>query len=108
MNYSLLKQLTGSFFEALLDGIRPENNVSPILIRIRIMAAGSGRIAFKLANPVKAFNIKLIGIHSKYVTSTPSKPEEKPIIIVSALNMLDTLFLDAPIALNIPISLVLS
>ena len=39
---------------------------------------------------------------------TPNRPESKPIIMVSALNILDTFFLEAPIARKIPISLVRS
>ena len=38
----------------------------------------------------------------------PSAPETKPSISVSALNILETSFLEAPILLNTPISLVLS
>ena len=42
------------------------------------------------------------------VTIIPSNPAAAPIIKVSALNTLDISFLEAPILLKIPISLVLS
>ena len=49
----------------------------------------------------------IIGI-SNNVIPIPSNPDNKPIIKVSALNIDETFLLDAPIALKIPISLVLS
>ena len=56
---------TGSFLDALLDGISPEISVKPMLIRIKMIAALKGRIALKLLKPVSAFSIKLIGIHNR-------------------------------------------
>ena len=50
----------------------------------------------------------MIGIVSNIVIPIPNNPEISPTINVSALNTLDMSFLDAPIALNIPISFVLS
>ena len=55
-----------------------------------------------------ALIIMFIGIHKRYVIRTPNKPEVNPIITVSALNILETSCLDAPIARRIPISLVRS
>ena len=46
--------------------------------------------------------------HTRYDRATPRIPDIKPIITVSALNMPETLDLDAPIARKIPISFVLS
>ena len=106
--YSVRSATTGSFFAALLDGIIPEIKVSSTLITIRIPPTNKGSCALKFGIPVSACNIALIGIHKRYVTSTPSNPEENPIITVSALNILETFFFDAPIALKIPISLVRS
>ena len=45
---------------------------------------------------------------SNNVTTIPKIPAINPTINVSALNTLDISFLDAPIALKIPISFVLS
>ena len=73
-----------------------------------IIAAGKGRTALRFAIPVNAFKIMFIGMQSKYVTTTPKRPDVKPTIIVSALNIPETFFFDAPIARRIPISFVLS
>ena len=58
--------------------------------------------------PAKLFIIILIGMFNKTVINMPSNPADKPIISVSALNTLETSFLDAPILLSMPISFVLS
>ena len=99
---------TGSFFAALLEGINPESNVKPILIKTRMTAPPNGNIARKVESPVSACKIKLMGIHKRYVTSTPKSPDANPMISVSALNILDTSRFDAPIARKIPISFVRS
>ena len=52
--------------------------------------------------------IALAGTHKISVTIIPSAPATKPSISVSALNILDISFFDAPILLSMPISLVLS
>ncbi len=49
-----------------------------------------------------------IGIFNKTVIPIPNAPAVKPTINVSALNTLEISFLEAPIALKIPISFVLS
>ena len=49
-----------------------------------------------------------IGNVNNIVIPIPNSPAIKPTINVSALNTLEISFLDAPIALNIPISFVLS
>ena len=72
------------------------------------MAAPIGKIALRFAIPVRACKIIFIGIHSRYVTTTPKSPEANPTIIVSALNILETFLFEAPIARKIPISFVLS
>ena len=58
--------------------------------------------------PTNPLIIKLIGIFKSNVTPIPIAPEVKPTINVSALNTREISFLEAPIALKIPISLVLS
>ena len=72
------------------------------------LATGTGRTAERLLIPVILCRIAFIGIHRRYVTPVPIIPDMNPMITVSALNMLDTLPLEAPIALSMPISLVLS
>ena len=57
---------------------------------------------------IKLLIIILIGIHSINVTPIPNIPDINPSINVSALNTCAISFLDAPTALKIPISLVLS
>ena len=52
--------------------------------------------------------IILVGINRSKVIPIPISPDNKPIINVSALNTLEISFFDAPIALKIPISYVLS
>ena len=47
-------------------------------------------------------------MHSNSENSIPIKPEEKPIISVSALKTLEISFFDAPIERSTPISLVRS
>ena len=106
--YSVLSATTGSFFAALRDGINPDITVKPILIKTSINAATGFRIALKSPIPVRACKMILIGMHKRYVTITPKRPEAKPIIKVSALNILETSLFDAPIARSIPISFVLS
>ncbi len=49
-----------------------------------------------------------IGSVKSNVIPTPIIPDIKPIMNVSALNTLEMSFFDAPIALSIPISFVLS
>ena len=106
--YSLLKATTGSFFAALLDGIIPAISVRIILMHTSTTATDKGRYALSPAIPVTCCITLLIGMHQSTVTITPNTPEVKPIITVSALNMLDTLCFDAPIARSIPISFVRS
>ena len=108
INYSVLSAITGSFFAALLDGINPAMSVSSTLMAMRMIAAGTGRIALKLLMPVRWCTSRLMGMHSRYVTTMPSSTEVNPIMMVSALNILETSRLDAPMARRIPISLVRS
>ena len=106
--YSVLNATTGSFLEALLDGIIPAIRVNRTLIATKINATVIGRTALRLAIPVNACKIRFIGIQSIQVNITPTRPANRPISTVSALNMLETFDFEAPIALRIPISLVLS
>ena len=76
------------------------------LIATNIIPPTSGK-ALKLFIPAKLSIIKLIGIFINTVIPIPNNPAINPTIKVSALNTLEISFLDAPIALKIPISLVL-
>lgn len=51
--YSERSATTGSFLEAILEGIKPANNVSIILIAMSTMAATNGKLARIDASPVK-------------------------------------------------------
>ena len=105
--YSVLSASTGSFLLAILAGINPEITVSIILINTNIAPALGGTMAFT-DTPAKLYIKLFIGIVNNIVIPIPIIPDIKPIIKVSALNTLDISFLDAPIALSIPISFVLS
>ena len=106
--YSLLRATTGSCFAAFLDGIKPPIKVNIILNIISISDAVIEILAlileFSVSLWITAF---MIGINVK-VIPIPKHPDKRPIINVSALNIDDIFLLDAPIALKIPISLVLS
>ena len=106
--YSVLNASTGSFLLAILDGINPAIIVRTMLITTKIIAAFTGKTAFTVSILVKEWIILLIGILSNSVTTIPKIPAINPTINVSALNTLDISFLEAPIALKIPISFVLS
>ena len=105
--YSVLNAFTGSLLLAIFDGINPAIIVRNILISTRIIPATHGKKALTFT-PVTDFIILFIGIVRSTVTPIPISPAINPVINVSALNTLYISFLDAPIALNIPISLVLS
>lgn len=105
--YSVLNASTGSFLEAIFEGIRPEIRVSTILITTRIIAPSAGSLATS-GREVRWEITALMGIVSSIVEPIPNAPETNPTIRVSALNTLEISFFDAPIARRIPISLVLS
>ena len=106
--YSVRNATTGSLLAAILAGTRPAIEVNAILKSI-IKSPCKGLSAHM---PVivgsKCVIIKLIGILKMYVTNTPISPAVKPMMTVSALNMLDTSLLRAPKDLKIPISFVRS
>ena len=77
-----------------------------MLIIISITPPATGSCA-TLEMSVRCLINAFAGMHSNKVTTMPSAPETKPSISVSALNILETSFLEAPILLNTPISLVL-
>ena len=104
--YSVRNASTGSFLLASLLGITPAINVSTTLITTKNIAPPSGSDATLI--PTISFSIIFAKTFSINVITIPKVPDTKPIIMVSALNTLDTSFLDAPIALSIPISFVLS
>ena len=105
--YSLLNASTGSFLLAIFAGINPAITVSNTLIIINTIAPTAGRDAILLI-PTTFFIIMFIGMFKRSVTTIQSTPALSPSIKVSALNTREMSFLLAPIALSIPISLVLS
>ena len=80
--------------------------MSNVLITISIIAPIIGNSAVTIT-PVTFLIITFIRRFNTQVISIPIAPLVNPTINVSALNTLDISFLLAPIALNIPISLVL-
>ena len=58
-------------------------------------------------NKIKKFNTDVLSYNAN-VVKIPNTPEKNPTINVSALNIDDIFFFEAPIALNTPISFVLS
>ena len=106
--YSLLSANTGSFLAAFFDGIIPPINVKITLNIIRTIAAGIGNTAVISGFPVTACITAFIGIINNKDTPIPITPANNPTINVSALNIDEILRFEAPIALNIPISLVRS
>ena len=105
--YSTLNDSTGSFLLAILAGIKPAIIVKTTLITTNIVPPTQGKLLIPLT-PAIACIIRFIGIFNNNVIPIPSNPATKPIIKVSALNTLEISFLEAPIALKIPISFVLS
>jgi hypothetical protein len=79
-----------------------------MLIIISTKEAFIGSFAERSVIPVSAWIIALIGISVSSDTPIPSKPEQQPIIKVSALNTCEILRFEAPRARKIPISFVLS
>ena len=74
VNYSVLSEVTGSFFAAILEGIRPAIKVSAILISTSITAPTVGSDA----SPPISVNIlitALMGIRSSKVI--PIRSEER-------------------------------
>ena len=104
------KALTGSFLAATLEGIKPEINVSSVLIATKIIACSGFKTArFVVTDPAAtALIIALIIGHRIYEIPIPINPAPKPIIYVSELNTRDISFLRAPILRSTPISFVLS
>ena len=105
--YSLLNASTGSFLLAIFAGISPASIVKPKLINTSMVACVTETVAC-IATPDSAYIMLFIGSVNSKVIPTPIIPDIKPIMNVSALNTLEISFFDAPIALNIPISFVLS
>ena len=90
-----------------MAGINPAIIVKTTLITTNIAPPTTGKLLIWLT-PATSPIIIFIGIFNSTVIPIPSSPATKPTIKVSALNTLETSFLDAPIALKIPISFVLS
>ena len=65
LSYSVRKAVTGSFFAAIKDGIKPEINVSTMLISTKITEPCQGIIAPRLSISVSARTIRLIGKHNR-------------------------------------------
>ena len=106
--YSERRATTGSFLEAMPEGIRPAMSVSPMLMATKITPATGGSTARMLSMSVTTRKMRLIGRHSKSVVRIPMAPAAKPMISVSALNTREISRFEAPIARRIPISLVRS
>ena len=64
-DYSVLNATTGSFFDALLEGMIPAKRVSTTLIATRKTPTGRGRWALRLLIPVRLWSIALMGIQSR-------------------------------------------
>lgn len=105
--YSLLSEVTGSFLDAILDGIRPAINVNSILITISAIAPNVGSIARPEILVIDLI-IALIGINRITVMPIPIIPAVNPTMSVSALNTRETSLFEAPMARSIPISFVRS
>jgi len=69
---------------------------------INPIALDSGNEALIVSKFNTEWIIELIGINNNAEIPTPSKPEQSPIINVSALNTWEILCFDAPIARKIP------
>ena len=103
---SALEHLNGVREEACFDGINPPINVRTTLNITSIIAPCIGNVA--VISEFILWIIILVGINNVIVVKIPIKPENNPTINVSALNIEDIFDFDAPIALNTPISFVLS
>jgi hypothetical protein len=106
--YSVLSATTGSFLDAFFAGIRPAKIVRSILIMTSIIAPTQGRTALMLEKPESAWIIAFTGKQKSMVKTIPIMPAATPMIKVSALNTREISFLEAPMALSMPISFVLS
>lgn len=100
--------MTGSFFAAIPEGTSPAITVNSMLITINIIAPETGNDAFKLLIPVNWNKIILMIMLNINVRPMPMIPATNPTIKVSALKTLEISVLEAPMDLNIPISLVRS
>ena len=99
--------MTGSFLDAICEGINPDMKDRIIEMTINTKAV----ITSSLTNPgipVKLTKIIFKGMLTNAVNKTPSEPAQKPRVIVSALNKVKISLFEAPKLLKIPISLVLS
>ena len=99
--------MTGSFLEAILEGINPAMKVKRHDIARRIKAPDHGRTA-TFGIPERISMIMLIGRSNNTVTINPRDPEMKPMIRLSAVKTFLISRLEAPMERRIPISLVLS
>ena len=77
-----------------------------MLMAIRMIDDCAGSCAVRSDKPDAFSMIMLIGNSAKSDTPMPSRPEQQPMIKVSALNTCEMLRLDAPSARRMPISLV--
>ena len=92
---------------AILAGIKPPIIVK-ITLRITKTNPATNGTDVVIITPVNAKIILFIGNVRSTVMPIPITPAISPTIKVSALKTLDISFFDAPIALKIPISFVLS
>ena len=99
--------MTGSFLDAICEGMSPEMKDKIIEIKIKLIAVTTSSFT-NPEMPVKLTKIMFKGILIKEVNKTPIKPAQKPKVIVSALNKVKISLFEAPKLRSIPISLVLS
>ena len=83
--YSVLKAVTGSCLDAVLDGMRPPIRVSTTLNKTRIIAAAHGMTALTSSFSAILWIRALIGIKDTREMPTPKIPARKPVISVTAV-----------------------
>ena len=88
--------MTGSFFDAMREGMMPAMRLRPMLTTIS-PSPQIGSFA-KTAISVNIGMIRLIIPTQTSVIAIPITPDAKPRMTVSALKTLDTLRFDAPTA----------
>lgn len=102
--YSLLKDSTGFFLAAFLDGIILDIKVRTILNTVNKIIYFNDKLALNSGTFNTLPTTLLTGIFIVIAIITPIIPDIKPINPASVKNILAISFLLAPIARRIPIS----
>ena len=89
--YSVLNATTGSFFPAVLEGMKPAISVNSTDMMISVIAALNGSTAVMFGFPVTEWIILFIGMISSNVAPIPISPDSRPMMNVSALKIEDIL-----------------